>query len=74
MIEITQEMLDRIHTDSDIIDLADELGVSYKDLDYAIKNKYAEGTPCHNCKYVSMNGSYPCNCCTRPRKDMYESI
>lgn len=76
MIEITQEMLDKIHTDSDIMDLADELGVSYGEMDYAIANKYAEGTPCHNCKYVCMCGMYPCNNCSRriELEDHYEHI
>lgn len=75
MIEITQEMLDRIHTDSDIEDIADELGLDYGELDYAISNKYAEGTPCHNCKHVGMSMMYPCNDCSRKhKKDYYESI
>lgn len=75
MIEITQEILDRIHTDSDIEDLAEELGVGLRELDYAISNKYAEGTPCHNCKYVDMGMMYPCNACYRKhQKDYYESI
>jgi hypothetical protein len=75
MFEITQEILDRIHTDSDIEDLADELGVGLRELDYAISNKYAKGTPCHNCKHVDMGGMYPCNACSRKhQKDYYESI
>jgi len=75
MIEVTQEMLDKIHTDSDVRDLANELGVSYRKLDYAISNKYAEGTPCHNCKHVGMGGMYPCNSCSRKHQtDYYESI
>lgn len=75
MIEITQEMLDRIHTDSDIEDLAEELGVSCREFDYAISNKYAEGTPCYNCKHVGMTMMYPCNSFIRKHpKDYYESI
>ena len=75
MIEITQEMLSKIHTDSDIEDLADELGIDYGELDYALSNKYAEGTPCHNCKHVGMNMMYPCNACSRKhQKDYYEHI
>ena len=76
MIEITQEMLDRIHTDSDVRDLADELGVSYKELDYAIENKYVEGSSCHNCKHICMGGMFPCNSCIRRYRpaDYYESI
>lgn len=76
MIKVTQEMLDGIHTDSDIYDLAEELGVDYGELDYAISNKYAEGTVCHNCKYLNMRCSmYPCNNCARIHKtDYYESI
>lgn len=73
MIEITQEMIGRIHTDSDIEDLAEELCVSLRELDYAIRNKYAEYTECHNCKYVGM--SYPCNDCSRKHtEDHYEHI
>lgn len=74
MIEITQEILDKIHTDSDVRDLADELGVSYRELDYALFNKDAEGTNCYNCKYVS-NQKY-CSNCSRIIivKDYYESI
>lgn len=75
MIEVTQEMLDRIHTDSDVVDLADELDVDYGELDYAVSNKYMEGTVCYNCKYVAMSGMYPCNDCSRRHpKDYYESI
>jgi hypothetical protein len=77
MIEITKEILDRIHTDSDIYELAKELGVSFRELDYAINNKYAEGTACYNCKYVSLSncGIYPCNDCSRRhRTDYYEHI
>ena len=75
MIEITQEMLDKIHTDSDIEDLADELGIDLGELDYALSNKYAEGTPCYNCKHVDMGMMYPCNSCVRKHpKDYYESI
>lgn len=74
MIEVTQEMLDRVHTDSDVRDLAEELGVSYKELEYALFNKYAEGTNCYNCKYVS--GKEYCSNCSRIIivKDYYESI
>lgn len=76
MIEITQEMLDRIYTDSDIEDLADELGFDYGELDYAISNEQAKGTPCYNCKHVVMGGGmYPCSDCSRRHpKDYYESI
>ncbi len=74
MIEITQEILNRIHTDSDVYELAEELGISHKELDFAIENKYAERTPCYNCKHVVMAGQYPCNCCSRMKEDMYESI
>lgn len=75
MIKVTQEMLNKIHTDSDVIDLAEELGISYRELDYAICNKHAEGTSCHNCKHVTMEGMFPCNCCSRNYLvDRYESI
>lgn len=77
MIEITQKILDRVHTDSDVMDLADELGVDYGELDYAISNKRAEKTACHNCKYVAMgSGLYPCNQCNRRHilSDHYEPL
>jgi hypothetical protein len=75
MIEITQEMLDKIHTDSDVRDLAEELGTSYRKLEFAISNKDAEGTPCHNCKHLCMSNMYPCSQCARKHKiDFYESI
>ena len=75
MIHVTQELLNRIHTDSDVCELAEELGIAYGELDYAISNKYAEGTTCHNCKHVIMGGMYPCNDCSRKHpKDYYESI
>jgi len=78
MIAITQEMLDRIHTDSDIMDLADELNIGYGELDYAISNKHAEGTPCHNCKHVNIGlqmMTYPCIFCSRVHtEDHYEHI
>ena len=75
MIEVTQEMLSNIHTDSDVMDLADELGVSYRQLDYAIQNKLKENTPCHNCKHVACyDAMYPCIACSRGRQDLYESI
>ena len=73
--EITKEMIDKIHTDSDIRDLAEELEVSYGELDFAIRNKLAEGSPCYNCKNVVLGWAmYPCNNCTRIGKDQYESI
>ena len=74
MVEITQEILDRIHTDSDVYELAEELGVSCRELDYAINNKYAEGTNCYNCKYVGSQ-KY-CSNCSRIIivKDYYKSI
>lgn len=72
-VEITQEMLSKIHTDSDIEDLAIELNVSIKELDYVISNKLAEGTPCYNCKHIIMGSMYPCNVCSRKhQKDYYE--
>ena len=73
---ITDEMLDRIHTDSDIEDLAEELDVDYDELDYAISNKLAEGTACHNCKHVGYPLLHPCNACSRlvTIKDYYEGI
>ena len=75
MIEITKEMLNRIHTDSDIEDLADELGVDIGELDYAISNHYAKDSKCYNCKYVGMGMMFPCNSCSRKHpKDYYESI
>lgn len=76
MIEITQEMLDRLENGKcDREDLARELKVGYGTIDYAIDNKYAEGTPCHNCKHVNMGGMYPCNDCIRKHPtDHYEHI
>ena len=74
---ITEEMLNKIQTDSDIRDLADELGVSYKELDYAVGNKLLEDTKCYNCKYISFRYfAYPCTSCSRIviLKDMYESV
>lgn len=74
-IVITDEMLQRIHTDSDILDLAEELNVSYKELDFAISMKCAEGTPCYGCKHIIMMYSmYPCTCCSRNKKDMFEPV
>lgn len=70
-VEITKEMLEKIHTDSDIEDLADELNVSYGELEYFILNKYAEGTPCHNCKHIVMNDLHPCSCCSRKHQTDY---
>lgn len=75
MVEITQEMIDRIHTDSDIEDLADELGVSYREMEYAILNEFEKETPCYNCKYV-VGYSNICHFCSRrvSVKDYYEHI
>lgn len=74
-IEITDEMMSKIHTDSDIYELAEEMGVSCRDLDYAVRNKLAEGTPCHNCQYVGLFSLYPCNCCCRIHKeDFYNKV
>ena len=75
-IEITDEVLSKIHTDSDVYEMAEEIGVSAKDLEYAICNKKAEGTSCHNCEYVSLNHmTYPCNGCKRIHtEDFYKKM
>ncbi len=76
MIEITQEILGRIHTDSDIYELAEELGINVRELEFAIANEYAKETACYNCKHIVMGwASYPCNDCSRRHpKDYYEHI
>lgn len=73
---VTDEMMSKIHTDSDIRDLAEEMGVSYRDLDYAVDNKLNEGTPCHNCQYASLNYmTYPCSGCKRIHtEDFYKEV
>jgi len=76
-IVVTDEILNKIHTDSDIYELADEMGVSCRDLDYAISNKLIEGTPCHNCKYVALaRRTYPCTECSRAihTQDFYQEV
>ena len=74
-VEVTKEMLDKLHTDSDIEDLAIELNVSVRELNYVISNKQAEGTHCYNCKHVAMGCMYPCSVCSRKHQiDYYESV
>ena len=70
MIEITKELLERIHTDSDVYEIAEEMGVSAKDLDYAVSNHYAKGTSCYNCKHLSSRNK--CMFCSRGKEDLYE--
>jgi RNA polymerase subunit RPABC4/transcription elongation factor Spt4 len=69
MIEITKELLERIRTDSDVYEIAKEMGVSAKDLDYAVSNHYAKETPCYNCKYIAYRTK--CMFCSRGKEDLY---
>lgn len=74
LLAITDENLQMIRSDSDVMDLADELGISYIKLDFAICMKFAEGTPCYGCKHVSFRPSmYPCVHCSRNKKDLFEN-
>lgn len=73
MLQITDEMLNKIETDSDMLDLANKLGIPYKKMQYIVANKKAEGTPCHGCKHVAHGAfSLPCSKCSRGKEDMFE--
>lgn len=74
-IAITDEVLAKIHTDSDIYEVAEEMGIKENDLVYAINNKFAEGTPCYNCENVGCFSFYPCNSCSRIHtEDFYKEV
>lgn len=75
LLAITDENLQMLHTDSDVMDLADELGISYRKLDFEICMKFAEGTPCYGCKNVVFSPSMPpCTSCSRDKKDLFEGV
>lgn len=71
-VEITQDILERIHTDSDVYDVAKELSISPRKLEYLISNKRAEGTTCHNCE--NLNKNWICMNCSRGKEDLYKDI
>lgn len=62
------------HTDSDLYDYAEERGLPMRDVDRTVWEIISENTPCHGCKNVTFmsTGMYPCSCCSRRAKDMYE--
>lgn len=62
----------KIQTDSDLVDFADERNLSRKDVDNYAGQIRAAGTPCFGCAHVSLHGMYPCNQCCRGKQDMFE--
>ena len=69
---ITEEMINKVHTDSDLEDLAAELNVPIVALDLMFSNEAARGTACFGCDNITMRGnSARCHCCSRGRTDNY---
>jgi len=62
-----------IKTDSDMMDLAEKLGSSEKELYHRRAKQNAKGSLCEGCKHIEfIPNLYPCNNCIRLKKDMYE--
>lgn len=68
----------KIRTDSDVIDLAEEYGAGYRQINRILDRLRAEGTPCEGCKHIweRFSGNYGsiCNRCSRvvKTKDCFE--
>ena len=72
-IETVRRIRDGFFSDSDIEDFCDEHKIPYRDAyDFIDKNRVPPC--CKGCKHVGMfDNCYPCDVCSRPRKDMYEA-
>ena len=72
-IKLTRELIDSFNTDSDITDYAEKHNISEGKLFEEIAQFNAKGTVCYGCQHVTMyDDMYPCNCCSRTKKDMFE--
>ena len=66
-------------TDSDILDMSEELGVPAKEISHIIAVERSRGTACERCKHIDGRYYYspmpPCDKCSRiqPVSDMYEA-
>ncbi len=59
-------------SDDDIMDFCDENDIPH-DKAFQFIDEARVPQCCEGCKYIgAYNNMYPCNCCSRPRKDMYE--
>ena len=69
-IEVKEDIISRVSTNIDVMDISEELNISWKTFDYIVCNLLAKETGCYNCKYVAR--SYPCDICSRGKTDLYE--
>lgn len=67
-------LLSREHvSDSALEDFARENRLPRREFWYSVANILAEGTICHDCRYVEMRGAmHPCINCVRGKKDYYQ--
>lgn len=74
--EKTQDIND-FHTDSDLLDFAENNDVTPAIVEVYLAMKKAEGTPCSGCAYITSllgySKMYPCSECSRVAKDYYQN-
>lgn len=65
------EKLGKVKTDSDVMDIAEEYGISVNKLGRYMAEQAAP-TCCKGCEYVVNRGAFsPCTECTRGKQDYY---
>ncbi len=75
LLEFMQDVAERRNgfcSDDDIMDFCEENNIPEDEV-FEFINEERVPSCCKGCKHIGMFSSfYPCNVCSRPRKDMYE--
>ena len=65
-------LFERGCTDSDLIEFCEDNNLSVREVYHTVAS-WIVPECCNGCKYIEFySGMYPCNNCSRPKKDMYE--
>lgn len=60
--------------DSQIMDFCEENTIPIREFYQFMYEQNAKGTPCEGCVHIALKGSgmYPCNLCSRCKKDLFK--
>jgi len=73
---VTEEIIEKVRTDSDLYELSNELNIPIGIIDYITCNEREHGTSCYDCAFVTGKPRGNCRNCSRlmETKDNYKKV